>query len=218
MGYIFYELSSYEAAIGYLIDISTDFYDYPEALLAMGWASYKLQKYHAAIDYLNEIIIKYPDFYNKVEAQFVLGQCYMKLGYYDFAIREFNEIIDVLPESENFSTVIDKMRLQIFEHENKIEGLKTELLLLETKLLDTISRNIGNGIPPFAMRERDKLRKEHESLIRKIVTESNVIFEAARQIGQIKLKIDETEMQKNWRSYAEYGKVRALYLKGVEAK
>lgn len=184
----------------------------------MGWASYKLQKYHAAIDYLNEIIIKYPDFYNKVEAQFVLGQCYMKLGYYDFAIREFNEIIDVLPESENFSTVIDKMRLQIFEHENKIEGLKTELLLLETKLLDTISRNIGNGIPPFAMRERDKLRKEHESLIRKIVTESNVIFEAARQIGQIKLKIDETEMQKNWRSYAEYGKVRALYLKGVEAK
>ncbi len=216
LGYILFELASYEAAVNYLEDISSEFYDYPEVLLAIGWSTYKLQDYQSAIIALNDIVVRYPNFYNNVEAHFLLGQCYLKLGYFDFSINEFTEIIKPVSDAQNFSSSIYEIRREISGQEKQIEKLKTELMVLESKLLNVISTNSGNDIPEDIAKERKKINKEHNDLIQKIVKESPVLADASNKTKQLKTQIEKIEMQKNWQSYAEYGKVRALYLRGIK--
>ncbi|MFQ5824265.1 MAG: tol-pal system YbgF family protein [bacterium] len=215
LGYIYFELTSYKTAIKYLEDISPLFYDYPDVLLTIGWAALKLQNYQKSIIALNKLVKEYPDYYNLEEAHFVLGQCYLKLGYYKFAIKEYYEIIKKAPKSNDFAVILDQAKKALAVEENRIESLKTELLILESNLLETIHIKTGNGIPKYVIEEFERMRKERKILLENIIKEQEIFKSVSYTLSQLRRQIEKAERQKNWRAYAEYAKARVLYLKGI---
>lgn len=215
LGYIYFELSSYERAIRFLSAISSTFYDYPDVLLTLGWTALKMKDYKTALIALNKLLDDYPHNYNVDEAHFVLGQCYLKLGYYKFAVNEYYQIINRVPRVGNFTTFIDTIKSQLVVEDKRIEELKTELLVLESKLLDTIPYRTGNGIPKNVAQEHERIRKQQESLLENIVKERKIFESVSKNIAQLKRQIEKREIQKDWRAYAEYGRVRAMFLKGL---
>lgn len=215
LGYIFFELTSYKTAIKYLKDISPLFYDYPDVLLTIGWAALKLQDYQTSLFALNQLVKGYPVYYNLEEAHFVMGQCFLKLGYYKFAIQEYEEIIRRSSGTKDFPANIEQAKKELTAEEKLVENLKTELLVLESNLLQTLSVNPGDDVPKYVIEERERLRKKRENLIENIMQEREMFENVSDTIIQVKRQIEKAERQKNWRAYAEYGKARALYLKNV---
>ena len=215
LGYIYFELSSYKEALKYLKVISPTFYDYPDVLLAIGWTALKSKDYETALTALNKLLNEYPDNYNVDEAHFVLGQCYLKLGYYKFAIREYYQIIKKAPGNDNLTALNDEIRSSLTVEERRIEELRTQLLVLESKLLDTIPYKTGNGIPKNIAKELEKIHKQRESLLEKILKEHEIFEIVSSNVAQLKRQIEKRDRQRDWRAYAEYGKARAMFLKGL---
>jgi TolA-binding protein len=215
LGYIYFELSNYNKAVEQLVEIDPSFYDYPEVLLTLGWCAYKLEDYRAAIDALNSLVKDYPNDHLLDEAHFVLGQCYMKLGYHNFAIKEFDIITNNESRAKTFEEYGDEAILTIARQEKQVEKLKTELLLLETKLLQSLTVFGSNGAPDFIAKQRDKMRVIQENLIQEIMGERQVFEGVSTQLVDLRRWLKKAEVQKKWLAYAEYGKTRALYLKGV---
>ncbi|MFQ5865664.1 MAG: tol-pal system YbgF family protein [bacterium] len=215
LSYIFFELTGYKTALKYLREISPVFYDYPDVLLTIGWAALKLQDYQSALVALNRLVRGYPDYYNMEEAHFVIGQCFLKLGYYSFAIQEYEKIITKAPKTTDFAASIEQAKQLVAAQERRIENLRTELLVLESKLLQLLSINTGNGVPKYIIEERDRLGKRRQDLIENLMQEREDFYSVSYTVTQLRRQIEKTERQKNWRAYAEYGKARALYLKSV---
>ncbi|MFQ5707086.1 MAG: tol-pal system YbgF family protein [bacterium] len=218
LGYIHFELSSFDTAIKFLKRISTTFYDYPDVLLAIGWSALKSENYQQALIALSKLVKNYPNDLNAKEAHFVLGQCYLRLGYYKFAINEYYQIINTSPVSNNFARFIAKVKSRLAKEELRVEALKTDLLLLESNLLDTIPINTGDGLPKYIKQERKRMEKEREQLVEKLIVEKELFDSVSESINSLKRQIGKREMQKDWRAYAEYGKARATFLRGLEEK
>lgn len=218
LGYIFFELSNYKTAIRYLIDIAPEFYDYPEVLLTIGWSAFKLKDYQTALLALNNLVDDYENFYNLEEVNFVLGQCYLNLGDYDSAIKKYSNIIERTPKTDDFETVIELAKNELAVQEKNVEELKTQLLVLESRLLDTIKSKSGNGVPDYVKQERTRLKQQHELFMEEIIQERRDFEAVIGMIAELKAQIEKAERQKNWRSYAEFGRGRAMYLKGISGE
>ncbi|NIR50963.1 tetratricopeptide repeat protein [candidate division KSB1 bacterium] len=184
-------------------------------MLTIGWSAFKLRDYDTALLTLNSLVEDYPDFYNLEEAYFVLGQCHMNLKNYDAAIEQYSSIIEKTPKADDMSAAIELTKRELALQEQTVEELKTQLLVLESDLLDAIHLKSGNGVPDYVDNERGKIRQDRETLIERIVEERRLFETVASTIDEIKRRIEKAERQKNWRSYAEYGRGRALFLKGM---
>ncbi len=218
LGYIFFELSSYQTAIRYLVDVSPDFYDYPEALLAIGWAAYKLRDYETAQVALNHLIQDFPNFYNLEEAHFVLGQCYVNLGRYDDAIDQYSKIIETTPVANDVESLINFAENELAKQEQRVQDLKTELLVLESRLLSALPLKSGDGIADYAEAEQERIKQNREMLLDQIYRERQEFERLSAQLFEVKRQIEKTERQKDWHAFAEYGRGRALYLKGIAGR
>jgi tetratricopeptide (TPR) repeat protein len=214
LGYIFFELSSYKTAIKYLSGISAQFYDYPEALLALGWSAFKLEDYQTALNTLNTLVEFYPDHPNLVEAHFVLGQCYLKLGYQEFAMNEYNKIIAAIPAAENFAAYLGDTQNVLVEKELQLTVQQAALLDLEVKLLEKVTRTGGNGLP-HSQEDEQAFRQQRQAIMEKILAQRESMDDLYKQRAVLQRKLEKADLQKKWRSYAEYGRARALFLKGM---
>jgi len=214
LGYIFFELSSYKTAIKYLSDISVEFYDYPEALLALGWSAFKLEDYQTTLNTLNALVEFYPDYPNLEEAHFLLGLSYLKLGYQEFAMNEYNKIIAAIPAAENFAKYLEGAQNTIVEQERQMTMHQAELLELEFKLLEQLPQKGGNGLP-HSEEEEQAFRLERQAIMEKILAQRETMDSLSKQRAAQQRKFEKADLQKKWRSYAEYGRARALFLKGI---
>lgn len=192
--------------------ISSDFYDYADALLAKGWAEYKIKDYQAALSTLGTLIEKYPDYYNLEEANFVMGQCFLKLGYYNFAISKYERIIDDTPAAPKD---IETSRSELAAQEHELQQLKTKLLALESNLLSMIPFERDQVLVYYVGDQDRPIQEKREDLMEQIHSERQVLESLRDEITLMRRRIEKTEMQKSWQAYAEYGKVRALYLKSM---
>ncbi len=215
LGYIFFELSSYRRAMAQFLKISTDFYDYPDVLLAMAWSSFKLGDYDKAVNDLNRLEALYPDYYNLSEVHFLRGQAFQKMGYLDFAIADYNKIIENSPPAADLGRLIDKTKAQLEAEQERIEDLRSEFLMLESQLLRLIPLP-GDGVATRA--DPKNMQQSQESVVELMLTEQEDFSRLDAQIAKLKREIERTERLRNWRDYAEYGKARALYLKNLAIK
>lgn len=214
LGYVYFELSDFDMAIKYLSQISPEFYDYPDALLALGWSSLKLENYQSALVALRKLVNDHPDYYNLEEAHFLMGQCYLKLSYYDFAISQFNKVIDTASIAGD-TTTVKQTKQDLLGPEQQIEKLKTDLLVLESKLLDMIALRITDGVADSTKILYRNLQEKRKELAGKIMDELQNFQTLSRRMAQLQNRTKKAETQKDWRPYAEYSKARALYLKNV---
>jgi len=215
LGYISFELGSYKRAIDYFTKVAEAHPEYPNALLATAWSYVKLGKYGRAVLTLNKFLKKFPDDENAEEAHFLLGQSYLKTRDYDRAIAEFDFIVQRYPAPEDMSQVIASVRKAMFAEKKRIEGLKVDLLLLETKLLDTIPLRATDGVSHLLKKERERIEKQRDELAQNILSERKMFQSISDNVKTMERRLEQKEARKEWRAYAEYGKTRALFLKSI---
>ncbi|TDI86796.1 MAG: hypothetical protein E2O77_14430 [Caldithrix sp.] len=214
-GYIYFELSSHQKALKLLRAIPSEFYDYPEVLLAIGWSALKLQDYQAVLSALRRLVINYPNYFNLEEAHFVIGQCYLKLGYYDFAIKEYNEITKKKPKPIDYSARLEQTNQELAIQGKLLEELSSELIVLEARLLLEKTLTASNGSIDFVSVDEREMQKKSQALNETLVQERQNLDILKNALLDLKKQIEKDQTYKDWRAYADYGKARALFLKSV---
>jgi tetratricopeptide (TPR) repeat protein len=215
LGLIYYELGYYQEAIAHLRTIKEENRDYPQALLTRSWASIKMNDFQNAVVTLNELIKKYDASEFGEEAHFLLGQSYLKLEFYDFAVKEYDYIIARYPEGNNISEQIAQVEAGLRQQEHLLERLKVRLLVLESKLIDSIRMEGAGRMPKYIQDHYEQLARSKDQLIENILTERKTFLEVASSLEQVRSELVRKESRRHWRAYAEYGKARALFLKGM---
>ena len=213
LGYIYYELGYYPEATAHFRRISPEHEAFPHALLAVSWAAIKQNDYQTAVITLNELIKNHDEAQFGEEAHFLLGQCYLQMGFYDFAFKEYDLISQRYPEANGIAERVVEVQLGLRQQEQEMEKLKVQLLVLESKLLTTI--NLDKTVPKYIKEEHDRLARQQEQLIASIVSERKLFEEASQIIELLQQEMERKESRKQWHAYAEYGKARSLFLKGM---
>ncbi len=217
LGYIYYELKSYESAARLLLDISDRHQYYQDALLALGWIYLKLEDHQKVIKYLSRLIKLFPDSENAEEAYFLLGQSYIALGDFDSAIESYQIIVDLYQDRAHLPNIISKVNTSLEQEEDRVEKLKIKVLIEESRLLDTISLGVyGSQVPKHIVEEKKKLKDFRENLITSLVTERDNLQLMQENIYTLKQIAERRERRKDWKGYAEYGISRALFLKNMK--
>ncbi|MDZ7333529.1 MAG: tetratricopeptide repeat protein [candidate division KSB1 bacterium] len=217
LGYIYYELKSYNAAIKLLNDISEKHQYYQDALLALGWCYLKLEDHQNVIKYLKKLIKQFPDSENAEEAYFLLGQSYIALNDYDNAIQSYQTIVDIYQDKVQLPNLISKVNTSLEQEQDRVEKLKVKVLVEETKLLDAISLDgYGKELPKHVLAEKKKLKEYRERLISSLITERDNLLYLQETIYNLKQLAERRERRKDWKGYAEYGISRALFLKNMQ--
>jgi len=215
LSYVYFELADYDAALAELNAIPSDFHDYPEVLLTRGWTSVKLQDYRGALAALNELCQNYQSYYNIEEAYFLRAQCYMKLGYYNFAINEYERVTHP-SDSSGFAMTNAAAQQALHTQETRIASLRSELLALESKLVKSIPLRADEHVFD-ADAEPRSVEVARSEMMRQIVEERREFNRITESIAEMKKRVDKREMRRKWQAYAEYGKVRAMYLRETAA-
>jgi len=216
LGYIYYELGYYKQALKEFRAVSSSHPHYDKALLAAGWAANQLGQYDDAITPLTVLVTKFPQNANVEEGLFLLGRCYLKLGLYDQALTVYENLINIFPEQDVIPALVKEVNESLLLETDRIEKIKMDLLVLETKLLDTITLEKENDLPPALKQERERIIEAREGLLKRIRDEREMFDSITNQMNQLKYAIDLKENRRDWRAFAEYGKARAEFLKRVK--
>lgn len=215
LGYIYYELGYYKEAIAHLRNLPSEHNDYAQSLIVRSWSFIKLKDFQNAIITLNGLIKDYDDSEFGEEAHFLLGQCYLKLEFYDFAVKEYEYIITKYAAANNVAERISIVEAGLREQEKLLEKFKVQLLVLESNLLDSIHLDGKKDVPKYIKDHYDELSRARDQLVESIITERRTFEQVATNIETIRFDISRLESRRHWRAYAEYGKARALFLKGM---
>lgn len=216
LGYIYYELGRYRQALRYFRSVSSGHNNYDDALLAAGWTAVKLETYVEAIPPLTQLVKKYPTNENAEEAYFLLGRCYLKLGFYDEAVQVYEHLIELFPTEDVIPAIIREAYASLSEEEGKIEQMKMELLVLESKLLDSIPLGQRNEMPSYIKEESKRLNEIRDGLMTRIKNERQIFSQISSALEDLRSLAETKEGRRDWRAYAEYGRTRALFLKGTQ--
>ncbi len=218
LGYIYYELGYYEHSWHQFSAVSSKHTNYRDALLSAGWAATKLQDYERAIKPLTQLVSFQQEDEKTQEGFFLLGQCYLKLGLYDDALKIYEFLVNILPNRELVPVIIQQVGSSIAQEEKKIEKIKMDLLVLETKLLNLIQLSPDMDTPLYLQQEKEGITLTRNNLLTQIQTERKSFEQFSMQIKDMKEKIQIKKERQDWRAFAEYGKSRAMFLKRTESQ
>jgi tetratricopeptide (TPR) repeat protein len=217
-GYIYYELGYYRQALNDFRAVSSSHKNYSKALLAAGWASSKLGAYREAIPPLTELVSIAPQSELAEEGLFLLGRSYLKLDRYGEAERVYEQLIDIFPPRDRIPSLVDRVNMTLKREHANIENIKLKLLMLETKLLDSLPLQDDETWPLHLREERNRIRDIRTGLLRRIQEERKTFDRLTRQMDELEQRSEVREDRRNWRAYAEYGKARASFLRRMEER
>ncbi len=204
LGYLYYELGYYDQAIDQFNMVTPGSDNYPAALLASGWSATQLKEWQRAIKPLTQLFAKYKQDEATQEGLFLLGRCYLKLSRFDEAIAIYDHLINLFQDSSAVITTVKQVNANIEQERKNIEKRQLELLALESKLVDDMNIN-GIGEKSFSTEQAD--------IMRDIQRERQELETRLRQLDKLASATAIQEQRRNWRAYAEYGKIRASFLK-----
>jgi len=156
LGYIYYELGYYDHALHQFTDVSSNHPNYKNALLSAGWAATKIDDYERAIIPLTDLVSLPNEDENTQEGFFLLGRCYLKLGLYDDALKVYEYLVNILPQKELVPLIVEEVDKSIAVQEKRIEKIKLDLLVLETKLLNLIQLSPTYDTPDYLQKRNMK--------------------------------------------------------------
>jgi len=200
-----------------LSEISPEFADFPDALLARSWCRYKLADYQGTLTIVNQLKNNFPEYKNFEEVHFLAGQCYLKLGYYSFAVAEFQTILDNTPESKSFPRIVEQASLELTEKTRTLERLRNRSNNLESQLVATIRISKEDNGNALHAAHRERLQDKRDGLLEELVSLREQIGLLESRIVTLQETLNDVDMEERWRAYSEYGKVRALYLQVAPA-
>ncbi len=213
LGYIYYELGYYDHSLQQFTSVSSNHPHYKDALLSAGWAATKIEDYERAIIPLTDLVSLPNEDDNTQEGFFLLGRCYLKLGLYDDALKVYEYLVNALPKKELVPLIVQEVENSIAVQEKRIEKIKLDLLVLETKLLNLIQLNPNIDTPDYLQQEKQELNIQRNNLLTQIQQERQTFQNMLADMNDMKQAIQTKENRQDWRAFAEYGKSRALFLK-----
>ncbi len=216
LGYLYYELKYYKQALSEFRAVTSNHDHYADALLAAGWAATRLDNYAEAIAPLTTLINRFPENESNEEAFFLLGRCYLKLGLFDQALKVYEHLIAVSPDRDVVPAILREVNQSLAAESTKIEKIRLDLLVLETKLLDLLPINHENSLPAAVRQEKERLAEVRGALLKRIQEERQTFDVLSAQMNQLRNLATLKEDRRDWKAYAEYGKSRALFLKQMQ--
>lgn len=207
LGYLYYELNYLNEAVREFEKLTAASDLQPAALLATGWALTIMKSWEQAIVPLTQLYADYPDHEVTQEGLFLLGRCYLKLERFKEAIHVYDLLIDFYPEEKQVVTSAEKINANIERERKRVEKRRMELLVLESKLVDDLSRASSGG----AQIEESMSLRQNE-LLQKISRERGELANRLDNLENLAAGTIVKEQRRNWRAYAEYGKSRAAFL------
>lgn len=207
MGYIYYEIGRYEQATAAFARIPRRSALYPESLLAKGWAEAQGGRWESAAAALTELTLLFPNHSAAQEGLFLLGRCYTMLGQYAEAIAVFDRLIDNTPDVNRVTQTIEKVNEKIARDRERLEARQMELLRLESSLMADLED---------AADETSVKRQEKERRLKSLAEERRELTEQLDRLDRLARETAVKEERRNWRAYAEYGKMRAAFLQQQE--
>jgi len=214
LGLIFYEIGDFKKALDYLKDVSPGDESYKYALLGLAWTYIKLGLHHKAVPPLEEFLKKFPESEHVPEAYFLLGQCHLKIRLYDKSIAYFQKIFDLFPGQPNNNATLVRVRNQIAREKRRLQEIQTNLLILEMRFLGTIKMPPQGYVPNFMEEEIRKVEAARAKLLTKIRGERENLERLNQELEALQRAVNQRTL--DWRSYAEYGISRALFMKERE--
>lgn len=216
LGYLYYELGYNDHALKEFRAVSSSHKNYDQALIAEAWAALNLEMYDKAVTPLTKLISLYPENDTAEEAFFLLGRSYLKLGLYDEAIKVYEHLLAIFPEKEMVPSIVREVNYSLMEENINIEKIKMDLLVMESRLLDSIPLGDSEGLPVYLKEEKQELAETRMALLRKIQTERETFNLLSEQMVQLQALAERRENRRDWRAYAQYGKSRALFMKSKQ--
>jgi tetratricopeptide (TPR) repeat protein len=218
LGYIYYELGYYQQALNEFNDVSPDHSSHQDALLAAGWASIKLERFKQATLPLTELVANDPTDELAEEGLFLLGRCYLKMGLYSEALSVYENLINIFPRREVIPNMVNEINLTLEAESIKMERIKLDLLMLETKLLDMLEISSEQPMPEHIQQEQDRIAEARIGLLKRIREERETFEKMSYLIDKMKRRTEVKQDRRDWRAYAEYGRTRAKFLKEIQDK
>lgn len=212
LGYIYFELGYYSYALRQFEAVSPDHSRYQEALLAAGWSALKMGDFVNAVDPLTELVRRHPADEHTEEALFLLGRCYLKMARYDEALKIYEHLIAGYPEQRVPPGLSGEIRRSLVKERGKLEKSKMDLLMLESKLLETIPLNGSQRAPGFLGQHDKDVTKTRELIMDRILNERARFETLSEEMEKLERLTEVQDNQRDWRAYAEYGKSRVLFL------
>ncbi|GEM_PF-396724 len=212
MGYIYYELKYYRIALKEFNAVSKDHKGYANALLAAGWASAKLGDWTTAVRVLTELAAVSPDSDLAEEGFFLLGRSYLKLDKYEEARNVYDQLIAIFPERDVVPSIVEQVELTLIDEAANIEKIKLDLLMLESKLLDSINLPSEEALPVSVQEEKVRLQETREGLLNRIRDERQTFTDLSELLAALQERTFTRQDRRDWRVYAEYGRARASFL------
>lgn len=217
LGYIYYELGFYSQAYNQFMTVSANHENYDAALLAAGWTCTRMEDYIAAVVPLTTLVNRYSQKENVEEGYFLLGRCFLKLKMYEQALNVYDQVIKLFPSNDVIPAITEEVQTSLSDEEAAIEKIKTDLLVLESNLLDCLPLNESDkGMPDYLQEERKMLLETRHQLIEQIQEERKSFDLLATKMQELQQIAARRQTRKDWRAYAEYGKSRALYLLSLQ--
>ncbi len=216
LGYLYYELGYYPSSYNQCMAVSPNYQQHDAALLAAGWACTMQNQYDLAIIPLTELVSRYPQTENSEEAFFLLGRCYLKLKKYDEALSVYDNLISIFPKKEVIPPMVRQVREALKDESASLERSRMDLLVLESKLLDTIPLEVDGKAPAYLKEEGRRLMELRDGLLRRIHEERQDFEALSGQIQELQKTADRREVRRDWRAFAEFGRSRAMFLKMLQ--
>ena len=216
LGYLFYELERYTQALEQFQMVSPTHSRHDAALLAAGWCQVQLGNLTAAIKPLTQLLIHHPGTESNEEGLFLLGRCFMKLRRYDHAIRVYDHLITIFPSKEEMPAITQEVQSVLFDEEIEVEKMQTNLLILESELIDVLPLRVTwPDVPDHLQEERQKLLDIRQGLLRRIKEERIRGNALADEMDELRRLSQRKQSRMDWRAYAEFGKSRALFMQSM---
>lgn len=214
LGLTYFDLEDFEQAINFLNKVSSNDENHPRALLGLGWCYLKLLEYPNMINPLETFVKEYPNSEFLPEVYLLLGQAHLKISLYDKSISYFDKILSIFPLKNENLELLESIKNKIEPMEKLIEQNRLDLLLQESKLIETIQLPSKKWIPNYMIEEIKEIEKRRTFLLEQIDQEKDNIETLTQELNSLRKLIQ--IRQQDWRSHAEYGISRALFLKGQE--
>jgi tetratricopeptide (TPR) repeat protein len=208
LGYLYYELNYFDDALREFDKLTAASDLHPAALLATGWALTMMKEWEQAIVPLTLLYTDYPEHEVTQEGLFLLGRCYLKLERFKEAIHVYDLLIDLFPEEKQVVTSVEKINANIDRERKRVEKRQMELLVLESKLVDDLSRASNDGDGQI----EENTNQRQSELLQKISGERVELANRLENLDKLAASTAVKEQRRNWRAYAEYGKTRAAFL------
>jgi tetratricopeptide (TPR) repeat protein len=212
LGYLYYELGFNEHALAEFRSVSSSHNSYDEALIAEAWSAINLNKHNEAIPPLTRLISLFPENDTSEEAFFLLGKSYLKIDMFEEALRVYEHLLAIFPEKEMVPSIVREVNLSLTEEKIKIEKIKMDLLVMESRLLDSIPFEKDGKLSAYLNDEKQKIAETRMALLKQIQTERKTFASLSDQMQQLQSLAERRESRRDWRAYAQYGKSRALFL------